>query len=62
MREALPGLTVVIIEHDMSVIAGLSDRVVALSNGRVVTSGRFRDVSSHPAVLEAYLGSAEVAL
>jgi len=62
VREALPGLTVVIIEHDMSVIAGLSDRVVALSNGRVVTSGRFRDVSSHPAVLEAYLGSAEVAL
>jgi len=58
----LPGLTLIIIEHDMSVIAGLSDRVVALSNGRVLTSGTFREVSSHPQVLEAYLGVAEAVL
>jgi ABC-type branched-subunit amino acid transport system ATPase component/ABC-type branched-subunit amino acid transport system permease subunit len=61
-RAVLPGLTVVIIEHDMSVIAGLSDRVVALSHGRVVTSGTLRDVSAHPEVLEAYLGVAEAVL
>jgi len=62
VREMLPGLTLIIIEHDMSVIAGLSDRVVALSNGRVLTSGTFREVSSHPQVLEAYLGVAEAVL
>ncbi len=58
VRGVIPGLTVIIIEHDMSVISGLCERVVALSNGRMIASGTFRDVAGHPQVLEAYLGLA----
>jgi len=59
IRDALPGLTLVVIEHDMSVISGLCQRVVALSNGRVLVTGAFQAVAADPRVLEAYLGVAE---
>ncbi|GEM_PF-99621 len=56
VRTVRPGLTIVVIEHDMSVIAGLCGHVVALGDGRVIAEGRFEDVTRHPQVLEAYLG------
>ncbi len=62
VREEAPHLTLIVIEHDMSVISSLCERVVALSNGRVVASGSFREVARHPQVLEAYLGTAEAVL
>jgi ABC-type branched-subunit amino acid transport system ATPase component len=49
-------VTVLLIEHDMGVIRGLSDRVVALDHGTKIAEGRFEDVRDHPAVLAAYLG------
>ncbi len=50
------GLGVVVIEHDMHVVAGCSDRVLALDHGLRIAEGSFEEVANHPAVVEAYLG------
>jgi len=49
-------LAILVIEHDMHVVAGCSDRVVALDHGVKIAEGRFDDVANHPAVVEAYMG------
>jgi branched-chain amino acid transport system ATP-binding protein len=49
-------LAVLVIEHDMHVVATCSDRVVALDHGVKIAEGGFDAVASHPAVVEAYLG------
>ena len=50
------GLTILIIEHDMHVVEGVSDRVVALDYGIKFAEGSFAEVATAPAVVEAYLG------
>jgi len=55
LRDEL-GLTILVIEHDMHVVEGISDRVVALDHGVKITEGTFEQVATHPAVVEAYLG------
>jgi ABC-type branched-subunit amino acid transport system ATPase component len=50
------GLTILVIEHDMHVVEGISDRVVALDHGIKIAEGSFREVARHPSVVEAYLG------
>ena len=50
------GVAVLVIEHDMHVVAGCSDRVVALDHGVKIAEGGFDAVAGHPAVVEAYLG------
>ena len=52
-------ITVVLIEHDMSLVAEVSDRVLAIVNGRVATEGSHAFVQSHPDVVSAYLGDAK---
>jgi len=49
-------LAILVIEHDMHVVAGCSDRVVALDHGVKIAEGSFDEVADHPAVIEAYLG------
>jgi len=56
VREEMPGLSVMVIEHDMFVIEGVSQRVVALSYGRKIAEGSFAAVSARDEVREAYLG------
>jgi ABC-type branched-subunit amino acid transport system ATPase component len=55
LRDEL-GLAILVIEHDMHVVAGCSDRVVALDHGVKIAEGSFAEVSNHSAVVEAYLG------
>jgi branched-chain amino acid transport system ATP-binding protein len=55
LRDEL-GVGILVIEHDMHVVAGASDRVVALDYGQKIAEGSFDEVANHPAVIEAYLG------
>jgi len=56
VREEMPGLSIVIIEHDMFVIEGVSRRVAAFNYGRKIAEGPFAAVAAHEEVREAYLG------
>ncbi len=51
------GVTVLMVEHDMSLVSKVSDRVLALNYGKVLTTGTSAEVQSHPDVVAAYLGA-----
>ncbi|HVQ77560.1 MAG TPA: ABC transporter ATP-binding protein [Candidatus Binatia bacterium] len=52
----LLGITVLMVEHDMSLVSAVSDRVLALNYGRPLALGTAREVQEHPEVVRAYLG------
>jgi ABC-type branched-subunit amino acid transport system ATPase component len=51
------GYTILVIEHDMHVVEGISDRVIALDHGVKISEGTFEQVATDPRVVEAYLGA-----
>jgi len=54
------GLTILVIEHDMRVVKGVSDRVVALDYGERIAEGTYDEVANDEHVIEAYLGTKAV--
>ena len=49
--------TVLMVEHNLSVVANLSNRITVLTRGRVLAEGDYKTVSANPEVREAYLGA-----
>ncbi|HJS86714.1 MAG TPA: ABC transporter ATP-binding protein [Acetobacteraceae bacterium] len=50
------GITVIMVEHDMSLVSAVSDRVMALNYGKVMAIGTPGEVQTHPEVVRAYIG------
>ena len=53
------GTTLLVIEHDMTLVMGLCDRIVVLDHGEVIAAGPPREIRRDPRVIEAYLGREE---
>jgi branched-chain amino acid transport system ATP-binding protein len=56
IRRAAKKRTVLMVEHNLSVVADLSDRITVLARGEILAEGSYQEVSTNPAVLEAYMG------
>ena len=57
IKKVSAGRTILMVEHNMNVVAGISDRISVLQRGAVLAEGSYAEVSGNPAVMEAYMGS-----
>ena len=53
------GFTIILIEHDMSVVMNISDRIYVLDHGRMIADGLPEEIANNQMVVEAYLGKSE---
>ncbi|MCC5969071.1 MAG: ABC transporter ATP-binding protein [Pararhodobacter sp.] len=59
IREVSPGRTILIVEHNLSVVANLCERITVLQHGEILTEGTYGEVSSNPDVITAYMGGVD---
>jgi branched-chain amino acid transport system ATP-binding protein len=62
IRQVARNRTVLMVEHNMSVVAGLCDAITVLARGQVLAEGDYATVSADPRVIEAYMGSTDTVL
>ena len=62
IKKVAANRTVLMVEHNMSVVGSIADMITVLQFGQVIAEGPYAEVSRNPQVLEAYMGSAEEAL
>ena len=53
------GRTILMVEHNMSVVSGICDRISVLQRGALLAEGSYAEVSANPQVMEAYMGTTE---
>jgi len=58
IKEVAAGRTVLMVEHNMSVVSGICDRITVLQRGAVLAEGPYAEVAANPQVMEAYMGTA----
>ena len=58
IKKVSSGRTILMVEHNMNVVAGICDRISVLQRGAVLAEGGYAEVSSNPQVIEAYMGTA----
>lgn len=58
IRDIAPGRTILMVEHNLGVVAELCDRITVLQRGSILTEGAYDDVAADPRVKEAYMGNA----
>ncbi len=56
VRSSMKNVSIIIVEHNMTVISSVSERVIAINFGKEIARGTYEEVSNHPDVREAYLG------
>ena len=62
IRKVARGRTILMVEHNMQVVAGLCDRISVLQRGAVLAEGSYAEVSRNPQVVEAYMGTLDAQL
>ena len=60
IRKISTGRTILMVEHNLSVVANLCDRITVLTRGSVLAEGSYDEISKNPQVLEAYVGSSDM--
>ena len=58
IKKVSAGRTVLMVEHNMSVVAGICDKISVLQRGAILAEGSYKEVSNNPQVMEAYMGTA----
>jgi branched-chain amino acid transport system ATP-binding protein len=61
VKAAAKSCTVLMVEHNLSVVSNLSDTITVLARGRVIAEGPYAEVSKNPQVVEAYMGTGDSA-
>ncbi len=59
IRKVAAGRTILMVEHNMKVVAGICDRISVLKQGAVLAEGSYAEVSRNPQVMEAYMGASD---
>jgi len=62
IKKVSAGRTILMVEHNMNVVAGICDRISVLQRGAMLAEGTYAEVAKNPQVMEAYMGTVEAAL
>jgi len=62
IKKVSAGRTILMVEHNMSVVSSIADQITVLARGATLAEGPYAEVSKNPAVIEAYMGSADTEL